>query len=220
MPESAPIDPTPLTIKTYDAIAGEYGLAFPEELVKWKQASMRLFVGHLPSKSILVPGCGTGRDSRYLASLGYTVTSFDLSEGMLKQARASDPEGTYRQLDIRDVDRIGGQFGGIWASSCLYHFTSDDLIAILDAFAALLEPGGLLYLSMKLGAGSGFEQVPRADYPGGEKAVSTLKGPRFYSYYSVRELADMLSRYEITLSRKIEVAPDAQEFFARLKNQP
>jgi SAM-dependent methyltransferase len=41
-------------------------------------------------------GCGTGRSTRFLRDLGYDTVGIDIAEPMLAQARARDPEGTYR----------------------------------------------------------------------------------------------------------------------------
>jgi SAM-dependent methyltransferase len=41
-------------------------------------------------------GCGTGRSTRFLRKLGFDVTGVDISEDMLRIARALDPSGDYR----------------------------------------------------------------------------------------------------------------------------
>src|ERR1700728_4654323 len=81
------------TSATYNVIAPDYILTATPEMRDWEENSMRTFAGFLSGKHVLVPGCGDGRDSRFLASLGLSITSFDLSESMLSIARAHDPEG-------------------------------------------------------------------------------------------------------------------------------
>src|ERR1700681_3755024 len=83
------------TIATYNLIAPDYKLTATPEMRAWEENSMRRFSGYLAGKRVLVPGCGDGRDSRFLRSLGLVVHSFDLSEEMLKIAMAQDPEGSY-----------------------------------------------------------------------------------------------------------------------------
>ena len=41
-------------------------------------------------------GCGTGRSTRLLRKLGFSVTGVDVSEDMLRIARGLDPSGDYR----------------------------------------------------------------------------------------------------------------------------
>ena len=97
------------TIATYNRIAPDYKLTATPEMRAWEEESMRRFSGYLAGKSVLVPGCGDGRDSRFLASLGLTITSFDLSEEMLNIARAEDPRGSYTLMDLRDIDKCSGR---------------------------------------------------------------------------------------------------------------
>lgn len=41
-------------------------------------------------------GCGTGRSTRFLKTLGFQTTGIDIAEAMLVQARQRDPTGDYR----------------------------------------------------------------------------------------------------------------------------
>ncbi len=66
---------------------GTYYLAFrdiPELLHK-----------HITGKRALDFGCGAGRSTRFLRDLGFDVTGIDVSEAMLREARARDPGGNY-----------------------------------------------------------------------------------------------------------------------------
>ena len=109
------------TIATYNVIAPDYKLTATSEVRAWEENSMRRFSGYLAGKRVLLPGCGDGRDSRFLRSLGLAITSFDLSEEMLKTATAQDPQGTYFRMDLREMDQCAGTYDGIFASGCLYH---------------------------------------------------------------------------------------------------
>src|SRR5271169_6802885 len=51
---------------------------------------------HVTGKRVLDFGCGTGRSSRFLRKLGFSVTGVDISDDMLRIARAKDPSGDYR----------------------------------------------------------------------------------------------------------------------------
>jgi hypothetical protein len=64
------------TIATYDVIAPHYHVTATPELRDWEESSMRLFANYLGGTSVLVPGCGDGRDSRYLL---HSVLMFFLS---------------------------------------------------------------------------------------------------------------------------------------------
>jgi len=51
---------------------------------------------HVTGTKALDFGCGTGRSTRFLQNLGFNVTGVDISEGMLRIARALDSSGDYR----------------------------------------------------------------------------------------------------------------------------
>src|SRR4051812_20131607 len=151
------MDHTKRTIETYDAIAAAYHVIATPEHRAWLEDSMREFFTRLPGSSVLVAGCGEGRDSRYLSGLGARVVSFDLSDGMLALARAADPQGTYIRADLREARSIGsGLFDGIWACACLYHLTKSEFRSCLKSFQQMLHPGGVLFLNLKLGTGERF----------------------------------------------------------------
>ena len=66
----------------------------------------RLFEKHISGKRALDFGCGAGRSSRFLRQQGFDVVGVDVSEAMLREAAARDPEGRY--LLVRDgFDSLG-----------------------------------------------------------------------------------------------------------------
>jgi SAM-dependent methyltransferase len=55
-------------------------------------------------QTVLDVCCGTGRHTRELSALGYRVTGLDASAYALDIARRTDPETTYVQGDIRELE--------------------------------------------------------------------------------------------------------------------
>ena len=178
---------------------------------------MREFHRRLPGAEVLVAGCGEGRDSRFLRSLGSNVLSFDLSEGMLDQARRADPVGSYLQLDLRNSHSLPQTFDGIWACACLYHLTKPEFAACLRDFHRLLNPNGILFLNLKLGTGDQFIEVPRQGYPGGQAANEKLRGSRYYAFYARPELDGYFSGYTVEKERRdlLQEGEGAMEFWLR-----
>ncbi|HTR27285.1 MAG TPA: class I SAM-dependent methyltransferase [Terriglobales bacterium] len=66
----------------------------------------QLYRDHVKGAAALDFGCGTGRSTRFLRSLGYTATGIDISEEMLARARKSDPEGDYRLIPGDDMSAL------------------------------------------------------------------------------------------------------------------
>jgi cyclopropane fatty-acyl-phospholipid synthase-like methyltransferase len=203
------------TIATYNLIASDYKLAATPEMRTWEETSMRQFAGFLPGKRVLVPGCGDGRDSRFLVSLGLEITSFDLSQEMLKIAVAADPAGKYILLDLRAIDSLMGPFDGVFASGCLYHLRKTELPEFVRACLQLLSLGGVFYLNMKEGKGERFEDKPGPRYPGGAEARKRLQGKRFYAYYERHELLSVLEDFEILHEQRLIPGDGGFEFWVR-----
>jgi SAM-dependent methyltransferase len=206
------------TIATYNVIAPDYILTATPEMRAWEEKSMRMFASFLTSKRVLVPGCGDGRDSRFLASLGLSVTSFDLSETMLGIAKAHDPEGSYFPMDLRDIDRCAGPYDGIFSSGCLYHLTKPEFAKCVQSTRELLSPAGVFYLNMKEGHGERFVEKPGPTYPGGAEARERLQGKRFYAYYQHDELLQILQGFEILRQQKLIPGDGGFEFWLRKSN--
>ena len=127
----------------------------------------------LPKSRILDAGCGSGRDSHYFLSQGYTVQAFDASAEMVKlsskltglpiqQARFEDV-----QFDVR--------FHGIWASASLLHVDRGSIGEILQRLAAMLYEDGVLFMSFKYG----------------DKVYE--KDDRLFNCYDERSFLDMVS---------------------------
>ena len=198
-------DHVKITIDTYDRIASDYIKTAVPEIREWEEESMKLFREMLPGTSVLVPGCGDGRDSRFLKVLGFSVISFDLSKEMLTQAKKYDPQGVYQHLDIRAIRNLSGPFDGIYASGCLYHITRSEFVDFLKAATTIMSDQGVLYLNMKIGNGNEIKTNPGKAYPGGAEARSLLKGPRYYEYYSHEELSGFFADYTVLKWRNMEV---------------
>jgi SAM-dependent methyltransferase len=100
---------------------------------------------------LLELGCGTGRHAVEFAKLGWSVTGYDLSEDMVKQAlerAGSLPPAVMRKLkfaqgDLRDIsdeqtyDSVVALFHVM-----SYQTTDEDLQSALATAAAHLKPGG------------------------------------------------------------------------------
>jgi superfamily II DNA or RNA helicase/HKD family nuclease/SOS-response transcriptional repressor LexA len=111
----------------------------------------RFLNGLAPGASILDAGCGSGRDTRAFADLGFNVSAFDASEELAK--RASEHWGF--AVDVRrfdDVDEVA-QYDAIWCCASLLHVPLSDMHGVLSKLWAALKAGGRMYVSYKLGSG-------------------------------------------------------------------
>jgi len=103
----------------------------------------RILAEHATGARALDFGCGTGRSTRFLRSLGFRGTGVDISEDMLCVARATDPAGDYRLVPGDDFS----QFAPATFDVVLSAFTFDNIpggmkASILGDLKKLLTPDG------------------------------------------------------------------------------
>ncbi len=91
-------------------------------------------------------GCGAGRSTRFLQSLGYETTGLDISAEMLALAHQLDKQGQYRQIE-------DGRLNGVQSNHyelILSAFTFDNIstvekkTALFREFYRVLKAGGCL----------------------------------------------------------------------------
>jgi SAM-dependent methyltransferase len=105
---------------------------------------------HLPIKSVIDFGCGTGNHAIPLAARGYSVVGVDLHEEMLQQARkklqkhAPDANVQFVQGDLRNVD-LNKKFDAalILFAVLGYQNSNQEVLSALKSVRRHLNSGGL-----------------------------------------------------------------------------
>lgn len=101
---------------------------------------------------ILDAGCGSGRDAKAFAEQGFRVTAFDASSALAHLA--SEHCGFAVQVrTFDDVDEVEA-YDGIWCCASLLHVPASEMPRTLAALFRALKPGGVLYVSFKIGEGT------------------------------------------------------------------
>lgn len=103
----------------------------------------------LPKGSrVLDLGCGQGRHSRTLCSLGYNVTGIDLSPTAITLAKASASSAQHFEVGDMRSFAINRQFRAVFSLFTSFgYFESDtENLRVLERIALHLEPGGILVL--------------------------------------------------------------------------
>lgn len=101
--------------------------------------------------SILLAGCGTGRDYRIFSQLGYQCLGIDISQGMLNEAKKRVRKGIFLKLDLRDILKLKKKFDGLYCESALTHIPKNELRKVLGTFREVLNKDGVVYLAIKVG---------------------------------------------------------------------
>jgi ubiquinone/menaquinone biosynthesis C-methylase UbiE len=121
-------------------------------------------------------GCGTGKNTQWLATKAKQITAIDLSEEMLARARKKVKSGkvTFIQADINaDWNFVKGLYDLVSFSLVLEHI--EHLGPIFEKAARVLQPGGCLYLG---------ELHPFRQYGGTKARFDTAEGQHIVRCYN------------------------------------
>lgn len=169
------------TIAWYDQNAEQYAKnisaspASPDLIEK--------FVNYLSGTKVLDAGCAAGRDSILFSDEGLDVTGLDLSEGLIRIAKAAYPRISFIQGDFLSLPFEDNVFDGIWSHASLVHMQSkQDTEDALAEFYRVLNTNGTLFVFVKT-------SEKETDI-----VVDKLSShDRFFRYYSQKEMTGMLS---------------------------
>ncbi|MBT2409774.1 methyltransferase domain-containing protein [Streptomyces sp. ISL-12] len=145
---------TEATRAFYDAIAEDYADRFRAAgagtpLDRALMGAFAELVG--PEGEVADLGCGPGRVTAHLASLGLRVFGLDLSAAMLEIARREHPDLRFEQGSMLALDLPDGALAGAvsWYSSI--HTPWERLPDLFAEVRRVLAPGGHLLLAFQVG---------------------------------------------------------------------
>lgn len=143
----------------YDRHADAYDALITDPVEPWVEAVYRrLHDAGYDSARVLDAGCGTGRHAQALAAHGHRVALLDASARLLEIARRRCPGADFWQTDICSP-AIDAVFDAVMCRGVLNDLVLDDeRKAVLGAFGALCDRGGLLLLDVREATAS----APRA----------------------------------------------------------
>lgn len=110
------------------------------------------FSERIDNGSVLDAGCGTGRDTEFFQSEGFVSFGIDIASGMIEYA-GKNSEGTFQQMDFRDLKFEEDKFDGIWCSASIFFVPKDEMKKVLKEFKRVLKDGGILFVDFKSGDG-------------------------------------------------------------------
>ena len=100
-------------------------------------------------------GCGSGREVAFLAHSGYGVEGYDASEALLAQARARYPGLRFEAAALPELEGLTeGAFDNVLCETVIMHLPLAQIAPAVRRLVALLNPGGVLYLSWRVTGGA------------------------------------------------------------------
>lgn len=151
---STDLDFLTATRTSYDALAGDYVAFAADELgqMPLERAMLASFAELVGATGPVADiGCGTGRVTGHLRSLGLDVFGVDLSPGMLAEARAAHPDARFVEGSMLELDIPDGSLAGVLAWYSTIHVPDEQLPKAFAEFARVLAPGGWALLAFQVG---------------------------------------------------------------------
>jgi SAM-dependent methyltransferase len=93
-------------------------------------------------------GCGDGRDAKDIASKVDYYVGFDVSDELIKLAKAHVPEAKFEEADANDFE-YPDNLDVVFAFASILHLNPAELKETLEKVANALKPGGVFYISSK-----------------------------------------------------------------------
>lgn len=144
------------TRAAYDIVASDYA-----ELVRTELAAKPLDRAVLAAFAELVQaggsgpvadvGCGPGRVTAFLHTLGVDMSGIDLSPAMVAVARRDHPLLRFDEGVMTTLDRADGSLAGVVAWYSIIHTPPKRLPVVFAEFRRVLAPGGHLLLTFQVG---------------------------------------------------------------------
>ena len=104
-----------------------------------------ILANHVTGTRALDFGCGAGRSTRFLRKLGFNVTGIDISEDMLRIARATDPYGDYRLVPGDNLNQFAlASFDLVLSAFAFDNIPAERKPTIFCDLAKLLAPTGII----------------------------------------------------------------------------
>jgi cyclopropane fatty-acyl-phospholipid synthase-like methyltransferase len=153
-------------IEVFDELAHLYEQRFMD--VSDRAEGLDVLLDELPGNRVLDVGCGPGNVAAYAWAKRRDLDwlGVDLSPNMVRLASKNVPGARFQVMDAREIDALPSRFHAVVAAFCLPYLNPQELRMFCERAAALLHPGGLLYLSAM--AGQTTHRAPQVNSQGDE----------------------------------------------------
>ncbi|WP_328651291.1 class I SAM-dependent methyltransferase [Micromonospora sp. NBC_00330] len=144
------------TRTSYDTVAVSYAHLVRDLLAEapYERAALASFAELVQGAGggpVADAGCGTGRITAHLHTLGVDAFGIDLSPGMIDVARRDHPELRFEVGSMTDLDLADDSVAGLVAWYSLIHIPDDQIGVVLAHFRRVVRPGGPLLLGFHVG---------------------------------------------------------------------
>ncbi|MET7635398.1 MULTISPECIES: class I SAM-dependent methyltransferase [unclassified Streptomyces] len=193
------------TRTAYDTVAVDYERLLRDELnAKPLDRAMLTAFSELVQAPRIGPvadlGCGPGRVTAHLHSLGVEAFGIDLSPEMIAVARRTHPELRFEEGSMTALELKDDILGGIVAWYSTVHTPPELLPTVFAECHRVLAPGGHMLLAFKVG-----DQCWHRDQAYGHAVALDIY------WTSPHHVADLMSRAGLVMDARMIREPDESE---------
>jgi SAM-dependent methyltransferase len=188
----------------YDRVAADYAREFADEMDQ-KPFDRKMLDWLAEKVAGLGPicdlGCGPGQVARYLHRRGVETCGVDLSAGMVRHARALNPDIPFEQGDMLALSGVRDEtYGGIAAFYSLIHVPRARLVDALGELKRVLRPAGTLLVTFHLGR----ETLHKDEFFGQEVSID-------FHFFESAEMKERLAAAGFDIEEAVERDPYSPE---------
>jgi 2-polyprenyl-3-methyl-5-hydroxy-6-metoxy-1,4-benzoquinol methylase len=194
-PQTSNIKPSPMNVEdSYNAWSQQYDTN--ENKTRDLEAkALRETLAPISFRNCLEIGCGTGKNTTWLATKAKSITAVDLSKEMLEKAKQKITSNNveFLQADINDDWQFAkGPYDLVSFSLVLEHM--ENLEPVFSKVSEILAPGGWVYIG---------ELHPFKQYTGSKARFETTAGVKIVDCYNhhITDFINAAAQHGIHVSR-------------------
>jgi SAM-dependent methyltransferase len=111
------------------------------------QHALELFRG-ANVKSVLIPGSGYGRHTKFFSACGFDVTGIEISSVAYNLAREFDPLSRFYNASVLDMSFDTNVYDAIYCFNVLHLFRENDRYVFIQQCDNKLNKGGLMFFTV------------------------------------------------------------------------
>jgi SAM-dependent methyltransferase len=141
------------TLAAYDRDAAAFAKDWHEqpapsdlhEIVK------RFFIANGATADI---GCGSGREVAWLNANGFPAKGFDVSDGLLTEARTRYPQFEFARAELPGLNGVAATaYDNVLCETVIMHLDRAHIAPSVRRMLEIVRPGGIFYLSWRVTEG-------------------------------------------------------------------
>jgi len=100
---------------------------------------------NLDIKSVIIPGCGYGRNTKLFSGAGFKVSGIEISDDAVKEALKFDPKTKFYRKTALEIDSISRKFDAIYCFNLLHLFREKERFQFIEKCNDVLSDDGFAF---------------------------------------------------------------------------